>query len=109
MVQGTQPFRKVPPRGRLYEPRAWPCGHHDGGFMFGGGDECRAADILLEDYVGPPLYTGRPRSRMTVESTHQGTVMYATLEDGLKATFFNIPHEWGLGGPPASLRSEAAE
>lgn len=76
--------------------RPWPCGYTDGGFLYGPAEECRAADVMIEDSVGPPLYCTYPRYPMTVESTHTETLVYSTVEGGLRAMHKRIMHPGGI-------------
>lgn len=112
MIQATHPHRIVPKRRRpnhfpydehpeIQTPgRAFPCGHHDGGYMFGDGDDCRDADVQIEDWVGPPLYTerqrGTPRNKMMVESTHTETRTSGVTEEGRTYRIHTLPHPKGL-------------
>lgn len=86
MVIGEQPHRvSLPPRwdGRRGH-REWPCGFTDGGYMFGDGDDCRAADLHLEDMLGPPNYSSAWANgrAIRVESTHTETKVFQESVDG---------------------------
>lgn len=83
MLHQTQPDRK-------------PSGYLDGGWLAGPGDEARAADVLLEDWVGPPLYFNRRGRSYRVESTHTQTVLTGTGHDGVRFKVFTIEHPNGV-------------
>lgn len=97
-VIGEQPHRVHVPERRRHIHRSWPCGHTDGGYMYGDGDDCRAADIIIEDAVAPPLYSAchHDGRSMTVESTHAETRVFAELEGDRRASYYTIPHPKGL-------------
>lgn len=84
MLYQTQPNRKS-------------TGQIDGGWLAGPGDEARAADVVLEDWVGPPLYSIKDRrSAYRVESTHTQTTLTGTREDGMHFKVFTFEHPNGL-------------
>lgn len=75
MIYAEQPHRVTPPRRGRWNSRTWPCGHTDGGWLAGPADECRAADVILEDAVAPPAYSSlwQGAHSVRVTSTHDET------------------------------------
>jgi hypothetical protein len=91
-----QPHRIVPDRPRSGRGRAWPCGRHDGGWLYGPGDECRAADVVIEDKVGPPNYVSYAGGYKRVESTQFETRLTARTDKGIEVPYFTWTHPRGL-------------
>jgi hypothetical protein len=90
------PESEIPTPGRPF-----PCGRHEGGYLFGEGDAARAADVVIEDWCGPPEYywrrwEGKDRRSIRVDSTHTETNVTSLLLDGLTARYGTFRHPNGI-------------